>query len=333
MVRPDRNRFEPEIVQVPSDTVSFQSWMETGNVDRIEGGSIHPSWRVRCGGLATNEAWKEGSMETWVRVDPWRWRKDAKRGGRESADGDVALEKVRQTTARRVLVESGWSIGRLRYPHEDLPYVKEIVLERPAGVCLKTIHGRPDGENEAEPPYPRLGHAFHPYPVRLVVSTAHTTPRTTILSCATASRSPSSVPTTHLVGDPILHRTASVGVPSDRNRTSNPIDPVSKAKRPERSVFEREIPSQANESTRIRSDSQDGADVDVCAAMDTNGRFAMLGAAWTCLMVGADAVCDYCYLQNEIHKPFSTPTEFPAQDKYCTQYQDASCCTAEIARK
>lgn len=50
-------------------------------------------------------------------------------------------------------------------------------------------------------------------------------------------------------------------------------------------------------------------------------------------MVGANAVCDYCYLQNEIHKPFSTPTEFPAQDKYCTQYQDASCCTAEIARK
>ena len=83
MVRPDRNRFEPEIVRVPSDTVSFQSWMETGNVDRIEGGSIHPSWRVRCGGLATNEAWKEGSMEARVRVDPWRWRKDAKRGQRE----------------------------------------------------------------------------------------------------------------------------------------------------------------------------------------------------------------------------------------------------------
>jgi len=59
----------------------------------------------------------------------------------------------------------------------------------------------------------------------------------------------------------------------------------------------------------------------------------MLGAAWASLMVGANAVCDYCYLQNEIHKPFSTPTEFPAQDKYCTQYQDASCCTAEIARK
>lgn len=81
MVRPDRNRIEPEIVRVPSDTVSFQSWMETGNVDRIEGRSIHPSWRVRCGGLATNEAWRVGGMEARVRVDPWRWRKDAKRGG------------------------------------------------------------------------------------------------------------------------------------------------------------------------------------------------------------------------------------------------------------
>eukprot|EP00894_Picocystis_sp_ML_P002671 jgi/Pico_ML_1/53188/g3785.t1 len=66
-------------------------------------------------------------------------------------------------------------------------------------------------------------------------------------------------------------------------------------------------------------------------AHENGWKFAVAG--WTILVVGANAVCDYCYLQNEIHKPFSTPTDFPAEDKYCTQYQDASCCTAEIARK
>ena len=143
------------------------------------------------GNQRSMERGKHGSTRA---CGPLAMAKGRETGGRESADGDVALAKVRQITARHVLDESGWSTGRLRYPHEDLPYVKEIVLERPAGVCLKTIRGRPQRANEAEPPYPRLGHAIHPYPVRLVVSIAHTTPRTTILSCATASRSPRPYP-------------------------------------------------------------------------------------------------------------------------------------------
>ena len=154
--------------------------------------SIHPGGFV----VVVSPPTKHGKREAWKHVCVWTLcaGERTRNGGRESADGDVALAKVRQITARHVLDESGWSTGRLRYPHEDLPYVHAFVLERPAGVCLKTIRGRPHRANEAEPPYPRLGHAIHPYPVRVVVSTAHTTPRTTILSCATASRSPRPYP-------------------------------------------------------------------------------------------------------------------------------------------
>lgn len=48
---------------------------------------------------------------------------------------------------------------------------------------------------------------------------------------------------------------------------------------------------------------------------------------------GALSVCEHCHLQNRTHKSFSTPENFPSDLKYCGQYQDASCCTAEVARK